>query len=520
MDANSRKVTGLISEMNVRFVVPVYQRPYSWDVEHCAQLFDDILRTGKEKTAPHFTGSIVTIQDGTVSAEGVAPLLLIDGQQRITTISLLLIALARNADARPMQRLAFSRDEIVNGGYLTNHFRAGADHYKLELSKTDRIPYQQLIDNLENPELPAPTADCRLLHNLAYFEQRVQAMWDLNAVWAGLQRLEVVHVALAQGRDNPQLIFESMNATGKDLTCADMVRNSVLMNWPMDEQRDLYRTYWAPVEDILGAHQASEEFDAFLRSYLTVVCAPKPIADADLYHAFKRYVVAQQYDRHGRMINFSLKLKRFARYYAAVTRGAEAPEALADALARVASLRVRAVDPLLLALFDAHDAHALDAADFAACLGVLESYLVRRRVCDCADDALADYVPTLIQRLSAVRSEGANVHDSLAAMLRTAEGAQRFPANDEFASFLAAKGSFGTNALAWLRERLDRADGTSLADAACAAWPMPEVPDELLRRYQAHAESDAQDAAEAGERVRAALKAVNESDAAIALPWS
>ena len=97
MDANSRNILGLMSEMNVRFVVPVYQRPYSWDDTQCAQLWDDILSCGRRRQGTHFTGSIVTIQDGQLSDQGVAPLLLIDGQQRITTITLLLVALARYA---------------------------------------------------------------------------------------------------------------------------------------------------------------------------------------------------------------------------------------------------------------------------------------------------------------------------------------------------------------------------------------------------------------------------------------
>lgn len=159
MDASCRKVLGLISEMNVRFVVPVYQRPYSWGREQCVQLWNDILASGRHRDVPHFTGSIVTIQDGSLSEAGVAPLLLIDGQQRITTIMLILMALARYSVRHPEAHLDFSRDEIVMSGYLTNHFRRGDDHYKLTMSKGDRTTYQRLVDELENPEAvnPEPT---------------------------------------------------------------------------------------------------------------------------------------------------------------------------------------------------------------------------------------------------------------------------------------------------------------------------------------------------------------------------
>lgn len=316
MDANSRSILGLIAEMNTRFVVPVYQRPYSWGEQQCLQLWDDILACGRQRASFHFTGSIVTIQDGTMSEQGVTPLLLIDGQQRITTITLLLVALARLAGEGGHAELPFTREEIVDSGYLTNHFRTGEDHYKLTLSKGDRATCQSLIDNLEDPSVPIDATSERLLENLAFFEHRVGALDDVSSVWAGLQRLEVVSIALSQGQDNPQAIFESMNSTGKDLSAADLIRNFVLMAYPVAEQYDMYQTYWRPIEEILGAGAYGSTFDDFIRSYFTVAYAPESMAKADVYQTFKRYVLFNGYHRNDRMKNLSLKVKRFASYYA------------------------------------------------------------------------------------------------------------------------------------------------------------------------------------------------------------
>lgn len=457
MDANSRKILGLISEMNVRFVVPVYQRPYSWGEEQCAQLWDDILTCGRKHDGSHFTGSIVTIQDGQLSNEGVAPLLVIDGQQRITTISLLLAALARQAAAKPARATAFSADEILTSGYLTNRFRTGDDFYKLTLSKSDRDAYRTLIDSLAKESEPALEPMSRLAQNLAFFERRLEALDNINLVWKGLQRLEVVAISLAQGKDDPQVIFESMNATGKDLTNADLVRNFVLMSYPLSEQRGLYHTYWQPIERILATETVAfdDAFDDFIRSYLSVVHAPTSMAKVDVYQAFKRYVLFHGFNENDRMKNLSLKLKRFARYYAAVTRGQLDDEELARAFGRIAQLETPAVNPLLISLYDGFEHQEFTRGDFLRMLETIESYLFRRAVCDCAPSALAPFFSSLIARVDAVRSEEGKVVDAFLAMLLNEEGTRRFPSDAEFAHALATRDAHSLASALYLLARID-----------------------------------------------------------------
>jgi len=456
MDANSRKICGLISEMNMRFVVPVYQRPYSWDEEHCAQLWDDILATGRGRSAVHFTGSIVTIQDGSLSSQGVAPLLLIDGQQRITTISLLLVALARFAQRHPERELPFSAKEILVSGYLTNRFRTGEDYYKLTLSKTDRAAYSALIDALRTGEEPELDPNTRLAQNLLYFERRVEALDDVAAVWAGLHRLEVVAISLSQGQDDPQLIFESMNATGKDLSNADLARNFVLMSYSLDEQPALYRTYWQPIEQILGVERFDEAFDDFLRSYLTIMHAPTSMAKVDVYQAFKRYVLFNSYHKNDRMKNLSLKIKRFARYYAAVVSGNVEDAALGTSFKRIDQLGEASVRPLLVALYDGYEHQEFSRAQFLDLVATLESYLFRRAACDCAGSTLAPFFSSLIARIDAVRSEEGDVVEALHAMLLNEAGtARRFPSDAEFSHALLTRDAANFAHVRYLLARLD-----------------------------------------------------------------
>ena len=491
-----------MSEMNVRFVVPVYQRPYSWDEEQCARLLSDIYACGLRKSTTHFTGSIVTVQDGSLSRQGVAPLLLIDGQQRITTITLLLIALARYAKTHPWERLAFSHEEIATGGYLTNHFRTGVDHYKLTLSEGDQACMQSLIDELTGTGEIAGGSP-RLLENLAFYERELLKLEDVNVVWSGLQRLEVVSIALAQGQDQPQVIFESMNSTGKDLSSSDLVRNFVLMGYPMDEQDDVYRVYWAPIEQILGTRAYSAVFDDFIRSYLLVAQPLTHLSENDAYQDFKRYVIVKSYNEGDRMRILALRLKRFAGYYAAVTTGAVDDAEIAAAIELIARLNVPQINPLLLSLFDRCERKWFSRDQFLGALQLLESYLFRRVACSCENESLAPLVASIIARLDAREGEGGDLGLTLETSLLNERGtARRFPSDAEFAlalRTLAAREelveeaaeeegaefdtSFDILALARSDERVAALDGT-LEEAAPMVWAMPEVSEETLRIYR------------------------------------
>ena len=483
MDANSRKIMGLISEMNMRFVVPVYQRPYSWGESQCVQLWDDILAVGRKRGVPHFTGSIVTIQDGRMSEQGVTPLLLIDGQQRITTIMLLLIALARYAQRRGEKGLPFSRDEIVQGGYLTNRFRTGDDHYKLTLSKNDKAIYQALVDSVEAARLdgePEGLQGSRLGRNLALFERRVDALDDVGSVWAGLQRLEVVSISLAQGADDPQVIFESMNSTGKDLSTADLVRNFVLMGYPVAEQRDLYATYWLPIERTLGIAGASydDAFDDFVRCFLTVANAPEPFTEPDAYPAFKRHVLSRGYAAGDRMKVFALRLKRFAGYYATAVRGEMTNDAEVTALLRhISWLGVHASVPLVMELLDGYERKDFSREDLLLMLGTLEALLLRRAVCDCEPSALEGFLPSLVARVSATRNEEGNVAQVFLAAILNEEGTpRRFPSDAEFSHALRTRDMFGFAGTHYLLARVEDKRRPGAAEELMAgSWTVEHV---------------------------------------------
>lgn len=245
MDAGKKILLDLLTG-SLRFVVPVYQRRYSWGEAQCRQLWTDIVTAGRHPERMHFTGSIVWMQEGGIGPDGVSRCQLIDGQQRLTSVTLLLIALAEYAREHP-ENLRFSTDMLIDRGYLVDKYATGEGRYKLTLSGDDREVLHSMCDHAIAPDRPNhANTGSRLETNFNLFRSLVAAIDDANVVWNGLQRLEVVSVTLDQDRDEPQLVFESMNSTGLDLETSDLVRNYMLMGRPMAEQNTLSPTTGCP----------------------------------------------------------------------------------------------------------------------------------------------------------------------------------------------------------------------------------------------------------------------------------
>ncbi len=443
MNAAVQPLVELLANASFRFVIPVYQRPYSWDNEHCQQLWDDVLSVGRRPGDTHFTGSIVWVQDGTAAASGVTPRLLIDGQQRLTTLTLLIIALADYSRSHPGKALRFSCDEILGNNYLLNRFKSGEDRYKLTLSRGDRDALISLIDNLDNPDSKIVGKASRIVENYSWFRKCVESVEDVNVVWDGIQRLFVVSISLDAGRDNPQLIFESMNSTGKDLSSADLIRNFVLMGLPRKEQNDLYLNHWRVIEENLGIDRYDKVFDEFVRNFLTVLLAPKPLTKRDVYPLFKRYVFDNGYDKVGRMVELLRQMETFARYYSNITAGTEEEPALNAALASLASLKVTTANPLLLSMYASYEDGAFGIDVFAAMVKLIESYVFRRAVCEIPTNALNKFFPSLISKLDDAGAEGDDYRETLEVLLLREEGTARcFPTDAEFSKALQTRNMF------------------------------------------------------------------------------
>jgi uncharacterized protein with ParB-like and HNH nuclease domain len=277
-----------------QFVIPIYQRNYSWLPDECRQLWADLLRAGRnEAVAAHFIGSIVYVERALSTVTSQEAMLVIDGQQRLTTSTLLIAALANHIEhadlGEPLE--GFSARKLRNY-YLLNPDEEGDRHFKLLLAETDR---DTLLAILQATPAPAE-ASTRIAENFQIFQDLIKEhAAELVAVCKGIAKLTIVDVSLDRSQDNPQLIFESMNSTGRELSQADLIRNFILMGLEPKLQTELYKNYWRPMEKGFGQAAYAVHFDAFMRHYLTTKTGEIPNV-REVYTAFKAYARARAGD--------------------------------------------------------------------------------------------------------------------------------------------------------------------------------------------------------------------------------
>jgi uncharacterized protein with ParB-like and HNH nuclease domain/predicted transport protein len=399
-----------------QFRIPIYQRTYSWTTDQCNQLWEDILRTTVEKSpGGHFVGSIVYIESGQYQVGAVPELLVIDGQQRLTTISLLLAALARVLPADD----ADMTSKKLSNYYLFNGEEQGPLRYKLVLTKGDQQTLRAIVDGDAQPEHPSR----RLVRNFEFFTEKIAAApLSAEEIATGIQRLMIVDIALDRTYDNPQLIFESLNSTGLELTEADLIRNYVLMGLDPDHQDALYTNHWYPMEQGFGAEGYTQYFDRFVRDFLTFRTGRIPKID-QIYQAFKEYA---------RTANQSIdtlvsELQRFARYFAAFALEREEDKEIRAAYRDINTLRVDVAYPFLLHLSDLQDRGSIDKSEHLRTLRIVESYVFRRLICGIATNTLGNTFAALSGQVTAN-----NPVESLEAALLLKESYRRFPDNAEF----------------------------------------------------------------------------------------
>lgn len=416
MDARNTNLLKFLRE-NQQFIIPIYQRKYSWTAQQCQQLWDDIWRAGsQENAAGHFVGSIVYIAD--TDAHNSA-LLVIDGQQRLTTIHLILIALAEAVkDEEPYD--GFSARKIRNY-YLVNELEEGERHNRLLLTETDRDTLLALIHDLPHPV----NVSERVLTNYSYFRDKLTKLnpKQLEIICRGISKLLIVYVALSRKEDNPQLIFESMNSTGLQLTQADLIRNFILMGLDPDLQTRLYRAYWQPMEKLFGQEAYDSEFNNFMRHYLTIKTGSIPRID-DVYDQFKSFVHSH---KNWGIEDVVSDMLAAARYYCAMALGQEADKDLAEVFFDLKELKVDVAYPFLLQLYTDYKAGQLQKNDFVAAVRLIEAYVFRRAICTIPTNSLNKTFATLYREI-----DQNNYLESLKAAFELMTSYRRFPRDEEF----------------------------------------------------------------------------------------
>lgn len=371
----------------------------------------------------HFIGSILYVRvDDTHSS----PLLIIDGQQRLTTITLLLIAL-RNRSSEEVEILEkFSRKKVES--YLINSDKDGDKKFRLILSESDKDTLLSLIDkDRRKPSEPS----LKIVENFKLFEKWIRKNTDkLETIFKGLEKLMIVWIALKKEKDDPQLIFESMNSKGIELTQADLIRNYIVMEMEVEKQEDFYNQYWrAMEEDFKQSEKQSKKqskredlFSKFVRHYLTIKTKEVPNINK-VYGALKDYR-----QKEGIEIEDLLKdLQKYCGYFCQIAFKKEADKDLNKALSFLVDLEMDVIYPLLLELYSDYSDGVLSKQDFIPIIYLTESYICRRAVCGLGTNSLNKVFPFVTKKINKDQYlESIKVHFGYLTEK------QRFPNNDEF----------------------------------------------------------------------------------------
>ena len=396
-----------------QFILPIFQRRYSWEKRQCQQLWEDILRVGENEDIPsHFLGSIVSIGDGSPT---VPKFLVIDGQQRLTTLALLISALGRAIEAKNVD-IGIDRSRL-EGYYLFNDREARELRYKQRLTQHDRDTLNRLLEE------GVTSDDTSLLaENYRFFEEQLKRA-ALETVYKGLQKLMIVDIALDPRSDNPQLIFESLNSTGLNLSQADLIRNYVLMGQEPDFQNRLYKTYWYPMEHSFGTHYA-KRFDLFIRNYLTLKMRQIPNKKR-VYESFKRYVAGKEQPEALKAI--IREIVDYSKHYVRIALLEEEDRELRACLEDIHSLSVEVTFPFLLSIYEDYTQERLDKEEVIELLRLIESYVFRRAICEVPTHSLDTFLITLMGQI-----DKNDYLQSLKVAFSGMTGTGRFPSDHEF----------------------------------------------------------------------------------------
>ena len=442
MKADARSALEFIST-NRQFTIPIYQRTYSWTQTQCEQLWEDILRVGgSDQPLEHFIGSVVYILDGHDHEAGC---LVIDGQQRLTTLTLLLIALS-NALGEDGTVNDMSAEELRED-YLINRHKKGDLKYKLLLTQTDRNTLCALVDGID----PEGEISLRVEENHSYFAKKIAALSaaERETLLRGLTSLRLVYVALDREHDNAQMIFESMNSTGLALSHADLIRNFILMGLPAEEQTRLYEHYWRPMERDFGQQAYAAEFDNFVRAWLTWKNGGNVPSKPKVYEEFKHFVLNKKAFADTEALVSSLRTS--ASHYARIALGKKSDAKLERAFADLNELKVEVSYPFLLEVYQDFDDGHLDLESFIQIIRLVESYAFRRSMVHLPSNSMQKTFAAFTRSPQSLDKE--NYLESVSAKFLALLGRQRMPNDEDFTGWLVENDLYNTpRRTYWLRK--------------------------------------------------------------------
>lgn len=429
MKANELQINTFLQAPNVQYVIPVYQRNYDWKIAECKELLNDIISVEAENRGTHFIGSIVFIHEGAFCLSEVKELVIIDGQQRLTTINILYVALYRFAKDNGNTQDA----ERLYNMFLTNQFVKN-ESSKLKLKQTDAnsLAFKAIMLGTETETV----GFSNVIENFNYFKSIINDE-NFDLILKGLNRLIFVEISLERGKDDPQRIFESLNSTGLDLSQSDLIRNYILMDLSPKEQTKIFENIWNPIEENARDFLKQNSFVSdFIRDYLTLRNKKIPNKNK-VYAEFKSLYANKKdeayYQELENIKSLSVHYRKFINPSTVTEKG------IRKELEYISRLEINVVYPFLLQVFEDHDNGVLTKADLVKILRLIQSYSWRRFIVGLPSSALNKIFMTLY---SEVDTE--EYYESIAKALLRKKGSAKFPTNEELRTALLDKDLYNT----------------------------------------------------------------------------
>ena len=370
MKGYAKSLYEFIEGNKIQFIIPVYQRNYDWLVENYDQLLNDLVKLSHSNRQSHFFGSIVTS-----SADCSYDRLVIDGQQRLTTISLLLLAGIKAVKDGAIEISDQKRIEEAYEAFLNAKFCNTERKIKLVPIDHDKIAYDKIYNNEELLD-----ENSKLTRNYRHFYDKLTRkpqVLSFDQLLDAIERLQIISIELDKD-DDAQLIFESLNSTGLALTEADKIRNYLLMSLTPDEQQLCFKNYWQKIE-LATESQPTR----FLRDYLTIKQQlQRPVRLSNIYFEWKKYMVG--HDRKEELI----EMLNYARYYQKVTEAKLSTSKLSDKMRHICNIETDVTNVFFIQFLKYVSTNALSEDEVYKVIDLVENYLARRIVCNMPANAL------------------------------------------------------------------------------------------------------------------------------------
>lgn len=415
MNGSACSLIDFMKRAQTVFIIPVYQRNYAWKTENCKQLFDDLVKVIKDNRKSHFFGSIVS----TCEQEGLTTLCsIIDGQQRLTTVSLIFLAIYNLVSKGILKSQNNYIGEQIYEMFLINKFQPEETRIKLKPVKNDRIAFARLLDDED---------DCieasNITSNYNYFKERIKKEEiTIDELFNAISRLEIINIDLRLPDDNPQLIFESLNSTGLDLSEGDKIRNFILMNLPADKQEQYYDKYWNRIEVY-----TNYDVSLFVRDYLSIKQFTTP-AQRKIYADFKEFVESASLE----IVDLLEDMLKYAKRYEVLLKCNSSSKTLNNCIYRLNRLETTVTRPFLLDILRLYDDEKLSMDDLEEIFSIVESYIFRRNICGIATNSLNKIFLLLHKEIIRYDGTDKNYVEKFKYALCSKKESARFPDNREF----------------------------------------------------------------------------------------